>query len=331
MSDLWRKLGVCGALSAMAMAGCTAPQTSENQGADLPSVVAAFYPLEFISTEVGGQSVEVSGLTPAGVEPHDLELTAGQIRQLLGADLLVYVGEGFQPAVEDVLEQMEGEKLDVLAEVDLIEGSDAHAEEHGEGEDGHGEEEHEEHGEGEDGHGEEEHEEHGELDPHVWLDPTRMASITRSVQTALSNMDSERSADFEANADRLVAELETLDAEFEAGLKECARREIVTSHAAFGYLADRYELEEIGVSGLNPEAEVSPRRLQEVAQLVEEKGVTTIFFERLVPRDLAETLARETGTTTATLDPIESPSEQGDYLSAMRSNLEELRKALDCE
>lgn len=310
MPGLWKRVATWVALPAVVLGGCTDPQVGDEPAGELPTVVAAFYPLEFASAEVAGEHAEVVGLTPSGVEPHDLELTAGQIRELLAADLLVYVGEGFQPAVEDLLDQVSGEKLDVLADLDLIEGSGEHDDGEGEGEDDH---------------------EAQELDPHVWLDPTRMADITRSVQQALTTLDPEHDSEFEENAGRLVEQLEVLDEEFEQGLSSCARRDIVTSHAAFEYLADRYGLQQYAVSGLDPESETSPRRLQQLAEIVEERGVTTVFFETLVPKELAETLARETGTATAALDPLESPPAEGDYLSAMRANLGELRLALDCD
>jgi len=294
------------------LVGCGNDRATSGTGTEAtsgsPLIVAAFYPLQFIAERVAGEHADIAGLTPAGVEPHDLELTARQIRTLLEADLLLYVGQGFQPAVEDLIDQVEGEKLDVLAGSDLIPGTDDHDDEHGE----------------EDGH------EESEFDPHVWLDPTRMAQITRAVEQRLSVVDPDHLADFKQNADALVAELEALDQEFTAGLAQCDRREIVTSHSAFGYLVARYDLEQHGISGLDPESEPSPQRLAEVASLVREEGVTTIFFETLLPPDLAETIARETGTKTAVLDPLESEPESGDYLSAMRANLGELRAALDC-
>lgn len=304
-----RRLGTWSALLALVLGGCSAPQAGNQPAGETPTVVAAFYPLEYVSAAVAGEHAEVIGLTQAGVEPHDLELTSNQIQDLLSSDLLVFAGEGFQPAVEDLLDQVQGEKLDVLEGLNLVEGSDDHND--------HGEDE------GQEG--------HEELDPHVWLDPIRMADITRSVQQTLATLDPEHAAEFEANAERLIAQLEELDQEFQQGLGSCSRREIVTSHAAFGYLADRYDLEQHAVSGLDPGSEASPRQLQELAETVRNRGVTTIFFERLVPKDLAETLARETGTTTAALDPIESRPQDGDYLSAMRTNLAELRQALDCE
>lgn len=272
-------------------------------------VVAAIYPLEFVANRVAGGLAEVKGLTAAGVEPHDLELTAGQIATLIDADLILYVGEDFQPALEAQLDQVEGTKLDALAGGNLIEGGD-----------GHSDEEEEEAG----------HDEEPGFDPHVWLDAGRMVELARSVEKELASIAPDHAGDFKANAAKLVADLESLDQEFATGLAECERREIVTGHSAFGYLAARYELEQHGIAGIDPESEPSPKRLAEVTELVRQEGVTTIFFETLLPPALAETIARETGTTTAVLDPLESQPESGDYLTAMQANLSELRKALGC-
>lgn len=296
---------------ALLMSACATSSTpSGNESPDSVLVVTAFYPLRFVAERIAGEHADIASLTPAGVEPHDLELTARQITTLLQADLLLYVGQGFQPAVEGLVGQVEGETIDVLAGIELIDGGE-HVEESG-------------------GEPHDEGSQEGEFDPHVWLDPTRMAQIAGQVEEHLSMIDPDNAADFKQNAGRLVGELETLDAEFRSGLEQCERREIVTSHRAFGYLIARYDLEQHGISGLDPESEPSPQRLAEVAELVRQEGVTTIFFETQLPADLAETVARETGTTTAVLDPLESPPQSGDYLSAMRANLTELRTALGC-
>ncbi len=163
-------------------------------------------------------------------------------------------------------------------------------------------------------------------DPHVWLDPARFAAIVERVGTALGRPEP---------AARLAGRLRALDVEYRRGLVECERRELVTAHAAFGYLADRYGLQQISISGISPEAEPSARRLEQVAQQVREHRATTVFVEPLVSARVAETVARETGTTTATLNPIEGLTEDelaagDDYLSLMRANLETLRRGLGC-
>ena len=163
-------------------------------------------------------------------------------------------------------------------------------------------------------------------DPHVWLDPVRYAEMARLIGTALGK---------EAPAARLARRLDTLDGEYRRGLAHCARRQIVTSHAAFGYLAARYGLEQIPLEGLTPEAEPSARDIARLVDVVRSSGATTVFFETLISPKLAETVAREAHVQTAVLDPLEGISKSeiaagADYFSVMRANLAILRKALGC-
>jgi zinc transport system substrate-binding protein len=169
-------------------------------------------------------------------------------------------------------------------------------------------------------------------DLHVWLDPTRLAGIADATAAKLAATDPANAAAYTQAASALRADLVRLDQEFASGLQTCDRREIVTSHAAFGYLARRYRLTQIGLTGLSPEEEPTPQRLTEVAQQAKAAGATTIFFESLVSPRVAQTLADEIGAKTAVLDPIEglAAGSTEDYLSVMRANLAALREALGC-
>lgn len=269
-----------------------------------PSVVASFYPLEEAARQVGGSAIAVTDLTPAGAEPHDLELTPEDVEAVATADLVLYLGSGFQPAIEDAIDEAEGRTVDILGVVDTL-PPPAGAEED------------------------------LPLDPHVWLDPVRYEAIVQAVADALAAAVPGSASTLRANAADFVARLQALDADFEDGLSDCARRTIVTSHAAFGYLADRYDLEQIAISGLSPDVEPDAARLAELTDLVEREGVTTIFTETLVSPKVAETLAREAGVSVATLDPLEGLTDEAvaageDYGSVMRANLETLRSALGC-
>ena len=292
---------MCATVATLVASGCG----SGEEDGDRP-VVAAFYPLAYAVGQIAGDEVEVTNLTPPGAEPHDLELTARDVESLRDAALVVYAGEGFQATVEDALEERTGPSLDVLHGLGLrLSTGHDHEEEAGSATEGH---------------------EDQELDPHVWLDPTRFATIVRRIATELGDP---------TGADDLVARLETLDRELRRGLAHCRRRELVTSHAAFGYLADRYGLEQIPLTGVSPESEPSPKELEELVHEVRETGATTVFFETLVSPELAETVARESGATTAVLDPIEGLSQDdldagADYFTVMRENLAALRKALGC-
>jgi zinc transport system substrate-binding protein len=260
--------------------------------ASRPTVVASFYPLAWVAERVAAPGTNVVDLTPAGAEPHDLELTPRDFERLQDADLVLYLGHGFQPAVEKAVKDRSRPSLDLLAIQKLRPG-------------------------GEDG---------ATADPHVWLDPNRLARIAMAVGAALHR---------EPAAHRVAADLRRLDRELRNGLAHCRRHEIVTSHAAFGYLADRYGLEQISLAGLSPEAEPSPRDLERLVGEVRRTGATTVFSETLVSPRLAETISREAGVATAVLDPIEGLTEEevdagDDYISRMRWDLATLRKTLGC-
>jgi zinc transport system substrate-binding protein len=265
------------------LTACGGDSTSADDGSDRTDVVASFYPLAWAVEQVAGDTVELRNLTPPGTEPHDVELTARDVERIRSADIVLYLGGGFQPAVEDALEGADGEAIDLL--VNPV-----------------------------------------GRDPHVWLDPVRFAEVVERVAAAL---------DRQYAAAKPVAALRALDREFARGLAHCQRREIVTAHEAFGYLARRYRLTQVAITGLSPEAEPTPQRLEEVIDRVRMTGATTVFFETLVSPRLAETVARETGARTAVLNPIEGLTEEQvdpgkDYLSLMRENLAALRTALGC-
>jgi zinc transport system substrate-binding protein len=301
---------------------------SGTEGGDRLTVVASFYPIAEAATEVGGDRVEVTNLTPAGTEPHDLELTPDQVDDIEDADVMLYLGQGFQPAVAEAAERRDGVTIDLLEGVALEPGAaEAEEAEHAE-EEAEGEEHAEEEG------GEEEHAESG-LDPHFWLDPQLMTEAVEQIEAALGDASPDDADAFATGAQRYNDRLADLDQEMEAGLADCERDEIVTSHAAFYYLAHRYGLTQLPVAGLSPEAEPDADRLAELADRVEEDGITTVFYEDLVSPDVAETLAREAGVETARLSPLEGLTEEqveagDDYFSVMRANLAALQEALGC-
>jgi zinc transport system substrate-binding protein len=248
--------------------------------------VASFYPLAFAAEQIGGPNVEVMNLTPPGAEPHDVELSVRDVEDVRSADVVLYLGSGFQPAVEDAVDGADGEAVDLLEGLSTVEPAD----------------------------------------PHVWLDPLLYAEMADRIGEALGRPRA---------AEELQRRLRELDANYVQGLADCERREIVTSHAAFAYLAKRYGLEQIAITGLSPEVEPTPRELERVVAEVRELGATTVFFETLVSPRLAETVAREVGAKATTLDPLEGLTENevdrgADYFSVMRDNLEALREALAC-
>jgi zinc transport system substrate-binding protein len=170
----------------------------------------------------------------------------------------------------------------------------------------------------------------GDRDPHVWLDPTRMARLAGQVAGELARLDPEGAGGYRDRAATYRRELAALDREYAAGLARCERRVIVVTHDAFGALARRYDLRQESLAGISPEAEPDPARLDELVRLVRREGVTTVFTEPHVSPRLARALAREAGVRTAVLDPIEILQPKADYASVMRRNLAALRAALGC-
>jgi zinc transport system substrate-binding protein len=284
----------------LAACGMNAPAASGKL-----AVVASFYPLQFVAGRIGGDAVSITNLTAPGAEPHDLELTPQQVAQIAQAKVVIYL-KGLQPAVDKAVEsQAKGAVIDVSTLVSMLTASDKEAAQ----------------APGLRG-----------RDPHVWLDPARLSTIATAVAAKLGEVDSAHQADFTGSSAKLAADLAELDMEYATSLKTCQRKEIFTSHAAFGYLAQRYHLTQISLSRLDPEAEPTPQDLAKVADEARRYHATTIFYETLVSPKVSQTIAKEVGATAAVLDPIEGlrPGSTGDYLSIMRNNLKALRTALGC-
>ncbi len=299
------RLSAAGLLAgAMLLTACGSTTTAATPTGK-PEVLTAFYPLQWVTEQVGGPDITVKNLTAAGVEPHDLELGAQQMADLEDATLTVYI-KGVQPAVDEAVTAERA--FDAATAVTTIPAGEHAEEEHAEEEAGH------------------DHE--VSYDPHLWLDPSRFATVATKLGERLAAADPAHAQGFKDRAAATAASLTALDQEFAKGLASCSGKTMITAHEAFGYLADRYRLKQVGIT-LDPEAEPSPARIAEVAELAKAEKVTTVFTEALVSPKVAEVLAGEAGAKTAVLDPLESKP-AGDYLSAMRDNLQTLRTALGC-
>ncbi len=307
------------------------------------SVVASFYPLQYLAGRVGGDHVEVSTLTPPGIDPHDVELSPRTVGSIGSADLVVFES-GMQPAVDEaVAQQAPDHSFDVTPAADLLalgetqDQHDGHSPEDEDHDHDHASEDDPDHA-GEDEHADEGHVEddghdHGAEDPHFWLDPQRYGDVARALAEELATVDPDNAQAYQDNADALVADLEELDEELAAGLRSCESRAVVTTHDAFGYLGARYDLDVTGITGITPESEPSPARLAEVSALVSSLEVSTVYAEPLLSPAIARTVATETGAQVLTLDPADGLSDTGggsDYLDIMRANLETLREGQGC-
>jgi zinc transport system substrate-binding protein len=268
------------------LAGCDATASSR------PTVVASFYPLQFVAERIVGRHARVENLTAPGVEPHDLELTVRQTAEVSAATAVIYEHE-LQPSVDQaVAVNAPAHVLDTTTVVPL----------------------------------------HGD-DPHFWQDPTLLARVARAFTRTMVAAEPRHAADFRANDRRLQRQLHALDLDYRRGLAHCRTRTLVVSHDAFEYLGRRYHLRVLPIAGLTPDAEPSPRHLQQLAALIRSDHITTVFSERLASPQMAQTLSSDLGIHTAVLDTLEgltSTDPHASYLSIMRANLAAIRKADSC-
>lgn len=306
-------------VAAVALAGCGSDGAEESASTqtDRPlRVTASFYPLQEAVEAVGGDQVEVTGLTPVGGGPHDLELTPAQLAALEETDAVVYLGSNFQPSVQKAVDALPADvaRADLLDEVTLRTVDAAVPGVRGEAD------------------GEKLA---GDKDPHVWVDPALFVALVDGIETALAKADPERAESYARNADAYRRQITALNDEFVAGLKSCATRTLVTSHAAFGYLADRYNLEQAPIAGISPDDEPDPASLAATARKAKADGAKTVFFETLVPKKLSQTVADEIGARTDFLNPVEGLTQDeldagATYETIQRDNLRRLTRGLRC-
>lgn len=268
-------------------------------------VVASYYPLYEFASQVGGGAVQVTNMTPPGTEPHEYEPSPKALAEAQQAAMFVYNGGAMEPWVNGFLSDYQGTVVTASEHIGLRIAADDNSSSH------------------------------QANDPHFWLDPVLAQQIVGNVRDGLIKADPAHAADYRARAAAYTVELQRLDNDFKQGLASCATRTIVTSHAAFGYLAARYNLQVMPIAGLTPDAEPSAAKLAELTQLMRTEGIHYVFFERLVSPRLADTIATETGARTLVFDPIEGLSSNDQakgkgYVSIQRENLANLRTALAC-
>lgn len=282
-----------GVLAASALAGCSGGDQAASGSAtqsDALQVQASCYPLYFIAENVVGDLGEVTNLTQSGGEPHDLELSVAQVQAMSAADLVLYLGNDFQSSVEEAVSSTGVVALDAMSVVPESEVRSG--------------------------------------DSHMWLNPEYMASLTTEFAEQLTDISPENAAEIQANAEALQAELEQLDADFAAGLAEMQGSTMVVTHEAFGYLTDAYQLQQLGIRGVNPEEEPSTAHLLEVADQAAAVGATTLFYDPAEDSSTANTYTDLLNLQLAAINTLEVQPESGDYLSVMRENLSALQEHL---
>ncbi|MDX2598751.1 metal ABC transporter substrate-binding protein [Streptomyces caniscabiei] len=317
MNVVRRRLLIPAAATAAAALGLTTLTACGGDSAaagntDKFDVVASFYPMAFLAEQIGGKHVNVTSLTQPGQEPHDLEISAKQTAALQESDAVLYL-KGLQPSVDEAVEQSGHEtKIDAATLTTM--------EHHGNEVGGHSAE-----------HDDHENEELEGKDPHIWLDPVKYAEVAKGVGAAFEKADPDHADTYKTNTEALVEKLGALNDQFTNGLKNTDTKVFITTHAAFGYLAERYGLTEEAISGLDPESEPSAARVKDLEKMAKADGVTTVFYETLVSDKTAKTIAADANLKTDVLDPIEGITEKSrgkDYFAVQEANLKALQAAL---
>ncbi|HUJ69300.1 MAG TPA: metal ABC transporter substrate-binding protein [Syntrophorhabdales bacterium] len=267
--------------------------------------VASFYPLYFFSREIGGDKADVTNIVPAGAEPHDYEPTPQDMAKMESCKLIILNGGGLEVWGDNIRKNINAKNTSIVVAGEGLTTQQVTEDEK------------------------------TETDPHVWLAPPLAEKMVERIAQAFEQADPANKNYYQSNANSLKIKLSDLDEEYRQGLSACKNKNIITSHAAFGYLATAYGLNQVPIAGLSPDAEPSPRQLADIAKFAKDNNVKYIFFESLVSPKLSQTIAAEVGAKTLVLDPIEGLSEeemaQGKtYFSIMKDNLTNLRTALQC-
>lgn len=277
-----------------------------------PLLATTIYPIYEFTKTIAGDQFEVINLIPFGAEPHAYEPNPRQIALLSNAALIFYAGAGMEEWMHKIIQTLVDPSVcvDMSRHIDLIEfdsGRHDHDANHN----------------------------HGLYDPHYWLDPLRAIVMADVIASRLAAIDTKNANLYLKRAETLKSRLLKLHDQFESGLKNCQKHEIVVTHDAFNYLAGRYGFKTITILGLSPEEEPSPKKVAHICDVVKEHGIDTIFYETLVNPKISEVIAEETGAKTAVLNPLGnlSPTDlkKGkDYFSVMQENLARLQEAMKC-
>ncbi|MER2029535.1 MAG: zinc ABC transporter substrate-binding protein [Solibacillus sp.] len=312
------------------LAACNADETKKDtsepqKNEDSLSVYTTVYPLQYFTEQIGGEFVDVSSIYPAGANEHSFEPTQKDMMALADADLFFYVGLGLEGFVENAQKTLANEDVKLVPTAATVTEDQLHIST------GHTHAEHEEHDDHEHDHGEEHaHEEH---DAHVWLSPVISQQLALTIKNELVAALPEQEAIFNSNYEQLVTELATLHSDFEAMAAATTKKTFFVSHAAFGYIAGHYGLNQVPVAGLNSQSEPSQKELTAIVDLANKEEIQYIFFEQNVSSKLTEIIQKEVNAETLTLHNLsvltkEDIQNNEDYFTLMRKNMEVLKQAL---
>ncbi len=275
-----------------------------------PLITSSFYPNYFVATAIGRSNIDTKNITPAGSEPHDYEPTSKDIQSIYDSKLFVYNGAGVESWAPKTAKSADEKGVKILKTSDKVVLFDTDDED--------------------------EIQEGNTKDPHIWVDPINMKIIAGNIRDNLSQIDPKNKQSYTENTDTLNQKLDDLDQKARFTFANCSQKKFVTTHNAFGYFARRYGLEGVSINGISPDKEPSTQELADLVEQIKTQNIKTIFTETLVSPKLADTLARETGAKTLTLNPLEGLTDDqikagDDYITIMNQNIANLAIGLECK
>lgn len=256
---------------------------------------------EFVSA-VAKDKVEIVKIIPDGIEPHDFEPKAQDLKSLTSSKVFVYNGLGMESWVGNAIEAVQNDSLIVT---DASEGIVPISNEEPE-----------------------EIKEHGQYDPHIWLSIKGAEIELNNIKNALIEADPENKDYYEKNCSDYTSRLESLFTEYSAKFQGVEKKYFVTGHAAFSYLCRDFGLQQNSVEDVFAEGEPSAQQLSELVDYCKENKVTTIFAEELASPEISQTLATEVGAEVKTIYTMESSEGGKSYLDRMEDNLNEIYESL---
>ena len=296
-------------------------ETAENK----LKVYTTIFPLEDFTKKIGGDLVDVESIFPPGADAHTYEPTTKTMVDIAKSNGFIYSGVGIESSVQQIEEALAKEKV---AFIDAGKGIELLATDHADEEAAH---DHEDDAHA-DEHAAHDHD-HGDNDPHVWLDPILSITLAENIKNALVDLNPEGKETFEANFQQLKTQLEDLDQSFTDIVSKSDKKEILVSHAAYGYWEKRYGIKQISVLGLSPTEEPSQKELKNIIETAKEHNLHYIIFEANVSSNVTDIVQAEIGAEALTLSNLETVTDEDlknneDYFSIMKKNLETLETAL---
>jgi len=278
------------------------------------TVYTSFYVMYDFASKIGGERVNIINMVPAGMEPHDWEPSPRDIAGLSEADLFIYSGAGMEGWVDKILGAVNNRNLvavETSKGIDILKSYHFH-----------------EDSEEEPGHSHDEH----IYDPHVWLNPINAKMQMKAIKDALIQVDVMNRDFYEKNYNYYAEKLDELDKKYREAVSSFSRKEIVVSHAAYGYLCDAYGLEQYALDSITG-GEPTGAKMGEIVEFIRNHDIKVIFYDGLSSSKAADVIAAETGIRTAVLNAIEGLSAEDlkagkDYFSVMEENLKALSEAL---